>query len=107
MYHLPRSFNVSVFLSMAIAAALSSSALADGNLSLTSTGDDLVALVTPQPANAQRNYQPLRQDEDWRFLKGPKDHDLFDPIKYIPLGTPELTLTFGGSMRLRYENKIN
>ena len=57
-----------------------------------------------QPTGA---YQPLSFDEDWRFLQNPTDHDLFDPIKYIPLGTPDLTLSFGGSTRIRYEDKIN
>ncbi len=103
----PSSSKSSLLVAMAATAAATTPAMADDHLSLAPSGDALVALVTPQPANPQRNYQPLPQDEDWRFLKDPKDHDLFDPIKYIPLGTPDLTLTFGGSMRFRYENKIN
>jgi hypothetical protein len=94
-------------LAAAVCAAITPAALADG-LSIAPTPEALVALVTPQPANPQRDYKPLRFDEDWRWLKnGSKDPDLFDPIKYVPLQTPDLTLSFGGSARLRYEYKIN
>lgn len=92
-------------LSAAVTAALASSTFADDKLSLVP--NDLVALVTPQPPNPQRAYQPLRFDEDWRFLKAPKDHDLFDPIKYIPLAGGDLSISFGGSVRARYEYKVN
>jgi hypothetical protein len=94
----------------AMAAAAAAPALAETNLSLMPTGDDLVALVLPQPADPRRNYLPLPADEDWRWLKNAKDHDLFDPIKSIPLGGgdgSDLSLSIGGSMRVRYENKIN
>ena len=93
-------------LSAAVALAMVPAVFAE-NFSMAPVPADIVALVTPQPANPQRAYQLLRFDEDWRFLKDAKDHDLFDPIKYIPLGTPDLTLSVGGSMRVRYEDKIN
>ena len=89
--------------SLAVASSISPPVHAEG-LSL----EDFSNLVTPQPPNAKRNYAPLRFDEDWRWLGADHaDRDLFDPIKYIPLGTPDLTLSFGGSMRYRYESKIN
>lgn len=87
--------------------AVSTPAWAEG-LSLEATGTELLDLVTPQPSNPQRNYQPLSFDEDWRWLaNNPPDHDLFDPIKYVPLGTPDLSLSVGGSTRYRYESRIN
>lgn len=78
-------------------------------MTLAPTGDMLAGLFATQPANPQRNYAPLRFDEDWRWLKGgSKDPDLFDPIKYVPLGPGgDLSASFGGSARLRYEWKLN
>jgi hypothetical protein len=94
-----------ILLSLAVASAIAQLSHAEG---LSLAPEDFVALVTPQEADAKRNYAPLRFDEDWRWLgAGAKNHDLFDPIKYIQLGSPDLTLTFGGSARYRYESKIN
>ncbi len=48
-------------------------------------------------------YRFLRQNEDFGFLRDPACRsDLFDPIKYIPLGPGgEQFLTFGGDLRLQ------
>lgn len=50
-------------------------------------------------------YTLMRWDEDYSFLRDPaRRTDLFDPIKYIPLGDdPNNYLSFGGSARYRYE----
>ena len=56
-------------------------------------------------SNSPPAYTTLRYDEDYRYLQDPAAHkDLFDPIKYIPLGgTPDWYLTLGGQVRDRYE----
>ncbi|CAG9167400.1 hypothetical protein LMG23992_00800 [Cupriavidus laharis] len=69
-------------------SALSSIALAQG----------------PDPVAAPA-YQFLRYNEDYRYLQDPARHgDLWDPIKYIPLGTPDLYLSLGGEIRERFED---
>lgn len=50
-------------------------------------------------------YQPLRYDEDFRFLRnsGPSN-DPLDAVKFIPLGlAPDAWLSLGGESRTRYE----
>jgi hypothetical protein len=48
-------------------------------------------------------YNVSRWAEDWRMMKDPKKRDdLFDRLKYLPLGSDELGyLTLSGEMRLR------
>jgi hypothetical protein len=48
-------------------------------------------------------YKPFRYDEDYRYLADPACRtDLWDPLKYIPLGTdPNTYLSFGGELRER------
>ena len=50
-------------------------------------------------------YAPLRQNEDYSFLKDPaRRTDPFDSIKYIPLNdSGDWYLSFGGQARYRYE----
>ena len=49
-------------------------------------GTDCVAQTQRPPAVTP--YTVLRWDEDYSHLKGTsRDGDLFDPLKYIPLGT--------------------
>ena len=51
-------------------------------------------------------YSALRWDENYHYLADPAArHDLFDPIKYIPLNASgDWYLTLGGEARDRYEN---
>lgn len=66
------------------------------------------------PAAAPRilpgpRFEFLRYDDDFTYLLGPQgsyEPDPFDPIKSIRLGK-DLTLSFGGEIRLRYESKRN
>ncbi len=88
-------------------APASEPASADVPAPTLSLSNDVVALFTPQPPNPRRAYQLLTYNEDWRWLAQPHaDHDLFDPIKYIPLA-PDLSLSLGGSARFRFEDKFN
>jgi hypothetical protein len=58
---------------------------------------------TDQPASSAapvRTYSLLREDEDWSFLKDPSlQQDIWDPLKYIPLGREGWFLTIGGEAR--------
>ena len=57
-----------------------------------------------------RNYQLLRGDEDWSFLRDPAlRQDLWDPIKYIPLrrNSPDWYLTISGEGREVWEQTGN
>ena len=45
-------------------------------------------------------YSILREDENWSFLKDPAlRQDIWDPLKYIPLGREGWFLTIGGEAR--------
>ncbi len=52
------------------------------------------------PANP---YRPNAADEDWSFLATAPKTDLWDPIKYVPLGRDDWSLTVSGEFRLRPE----
>jgi hypothetical protein len=53
-------------------------------------------------------YLDLRYDEDWTFLKQSKfPPDFFDPIKYIPFNERGWYTSFGGEVRMRYDNWHN
>ena len=74
------------------AASATPSPAANGNLDLRSA---------PQaPA-----YKLLRYDEDWRFLREHSQrHDLWDPIKYVPLNDAgSAYVSLGGEVRERFE----
>jgi hypothetical protein len=58
---------------------------------------------TDQPTSSAepvRTYTLLGEDEDWSFLKDPSlRQDLWDPLKYIPLGPDGWYLSIGGGAR--------
>jgi len=59
----------------------------------------------PQPV---RTYTLLREDEEWTFLKDPSlRQDLWDPLKYIPLGHGDWFFTIGGEAREVWEQVAN
>jgi hypothetical protein len=66
---------------------------------------------TDQPASSEppvRTYSLLREDEDWSFLKDPSlREDIWDPLKYIPLGREDWFLTIGGEAREVFERVGN
>ncbi len=50
-------------------------------------------------------YKFLRYEEDYRYLRDTSAHsDLWDPIKYIPLGSESIYLSLGGEIRERFES---
>src|SRR6202158_5834868 len=61
------------------------------------------------PTPARPAYTLERYDEDWSFLRDrSKRSDLFDPIKWIPLGSDESSfLTLGGELRERFQDVRN
>ena len=60
------------------------------------------------PANSNRTYSLLRENEDWSFLKDPaSSNDFWDPIKYIRLGREGSYLTIGGEIREVFEQVGN
>lgn len=66
--------------------------------------------ATAQSVTVKRpSYKPLRFEEDYRYLADPAaQKDVFDPVKYIPLGSdPDIYLSFGGEVRERYEGFVN
>lgn len=66
----------------------------------------VLALAT-MPAAAQepqpRRYLPDSSDEDWSFLENAPKVDVWDPIKYIPLGRDSWFMTLSGEVRYRTE----
>ena len=66
---------------------------------------------TDQPTSSAapvRTYSLLREDEDWSFLKDPSlRQDIWDPLKYIPLGRESWFLTIGGEAREVFERVGN
>jgi hypothetical protein len=63
---------------------------------------------TASPAEPVRTYTLLGEDEDWSFLKDPSlRQDVWDPLKYIPLGSEGWYLSIGGGMRQSLEQVGN
>src|SRR5271156_6262239 len=65
---------------------------------------------TSGPVLPDRNYQLLRGDEDWSFLRDPAlRQDFWDPIKYIPLrrNSRDWYLTISGEAREVWEQTGN
>lgn len=62
-----------------------------------------VSPATPAP------YTLVRWNEDYSFLKNSPKTDIFDSIKYIPLGPDDWYVSLGGQYRYRYEyfNNLN
>jgi hypothetical protein len=54
-------------------------------------------------------YQPLRYDEDYRYLRDPQRRsDVWDPLKYLPLNEAgDWYASLGGELRERYEFSHN
>src|SRR5258706_460177 len=64
---------------------------------LAATG--AVALDAEEPA-----FQTLRYNEDWSFLQdSSRRADWLDPLKFIPLQSTNVYVSFGGEARLKYE----
>src|SRR5215470_17700519 len=60
------------------------------------------------PAEPVRTYTLLGEDEDWSFLKDASlRQDLWDPLKYIPLGRDGWYLSIGGGSRQSFERVGN
>src|SRR6202142_929813 len=75
--------------------------------SLLSQGQSIPINESPPPA---RIYHLLREDDDWSFLADPSERqDLWDPIKYIPLGSGRngWFLSMGGEAREIWEQIEN
>jgi hypothetical protein len=69
----------------------------------------LALALLPASASAQSEgqaYKPSRYDEDYRYLRDPaRRTDVWDPIKYIPLGAdPNTYLSLGGELRERFDH---
>jgi hypothetical protein len=61
---------------------------------------------TPPTASARQRpaYSLDRSEEDWRFLQDPSQRkDLWDPLKFIPLGREDWYITMAGEIRPFYE----
>src|ERR1700682_3522135 len=75
----------------------------------------IIIACVPHISHAQASaplrpaYTPERYDEDWSFLRdASKRSDLFDPIKWIPLGrNASWFLTLGGELRERFQETRN
>lgn len=68
------------------------------------------AAPVPTATGATRpQYELLRDEEDWSFLADRQQRtDLWDPLKYIPLGWPrDSYLSLGGEVRQQYERFEN
>lgn len=66
---------------------------------------DALAQQTPASAGNAPPYKSLRYDEDYSYLRDPtKRSDLWDPVKYIPIGPHDWSLSLGGELRERFEN---
>lgn len=51
----------------------------------------------------ERAYRANAADEDWTFLKSKPKADFWDPVKYIPLGPEDWSITLSGELRFRAE----
>ncbi len=59
-------------------------------------------------ADVPSSYKPLRYDDNFIYLRDPaRGNDFWDPIKYIPLGSPDTYLTLGGELRERLDHFRN
>jgi Alginate export len=63
----------------------------------------LVSVHAAAQDSQTRVYQSNTADEDWTFLKTAPKTDFWDPIKYIPLGREDRSLTLSGELRVRPE----
>src|SRR5262245_26247946 len=74
-------------------------------VALTSAGSVTAVAQTSGPAPTPSTYKQLRYDEDYGYLRDRAKHgDLFDAIKFVPLGAEgDSYLSLGGEIRQRYE----
>jgi hypothetical protein len=64
----------------------------------------LFAVATSSAAqDNERRYLPDPSDEDWSFLEHAARTDIWDPVKYIPLGRAQWFTTLSGEVRYRPE----
>ena len=63
----------------------------------------LVSVYAAAQESQTRVYRPNTADEDWTFLKTSPKIDFWDPVKYIPLGREDRSLTLSGEFRVRPE----
>jgi hypothetical protein len=63
----------------------------------------LVAASASGQGAAQSPYRANAADEDWTFLKTAERTDFWDPVKYIPLGPEDWSLTLSSELRFRFE----
>jgi alginate export protein len=63
----------------------------------------LVSVHAAAQDSQTRVYRSNTADEDWTFLKTAPKTDFWDPIKYIPLGRDDRSLTLSGEFRVRPE----
>ena len=69
-----------------------------------------VWFVVASSAHAQSvpAYSLLRENEDWSFLRDTSlRQDIWDPLKYIRLGSDDWYLTIGGEVREVFEQAGN
>ncbi len=83
--------------------ATASSAIEAGNTRVPATP---VATHYPDAAagdgTTQQGYNPLRWAEDWRGMRDPaKGDDVFDRLKYVPIGSDDPYLTLSGELHTR------
>ena len=67
----------------------------------TTQPSQVASVAPPAP------YTPVRYNEDYRALAKTPGKDLYDPIKYVPLGPAGWYASFGGQARVRYEGWSN
>ena len=81
--------------------------IASASIIALTAGIAVVQAQTDQSASSAepvRTYTLLGEDEDWSFLKDPSlRQDIWDPVKYIALGTDGWYLSIGGGMREAFE----
>ena len=77
-------------------------------MGLTGTHHAAAPVATPYPDAAagdgttQQGYNPLRWTEDWRGMRDPaKGDDVFDRLKYVPIGSDDPYLTLSGELHTR------
>jgi hypothetical protein len=68
----------------------------------------LCAQVQDESPAPVRTYNLLRENDDWSFLADPSlRSDIWDPIKYIPLGCDACYVSLGGEIREAFEQVGN
>jgi hypothetical protein len=84
--------------------ALIAMAGADGFSQTAQPAKSLPAVEAPPAQSSPPSFQPLRYEEDWRYLKDESMRsEWLDRMKYIPLNSGGWYLSLGGEARIRYE----